>query len=82
MKHDIWSMAQAVDSVGGHVAVCDVVAVQTQVLQAGKRDEINELAETCHVDLCREGKIEGKLWKLVEKQNSLLNTFWKPYAQG
>ncbi len=64
--------------------MCDVVGIQTQMLQVGIVDGSNELAETCQVKLYRESKIERKLWKLVEKQNTqkLLYTFKPPYAVG
>lgn len=51
-KHDIWSLAQAVGVFRGHAAVCDVVGVQTQMLQTGEAGDSNILAETWQVKLC------------------------------
>lgn len=50
-EHDIWGLAQAVDSVSWHAAVSDVVSIETQMLQTWIVQRSHVLAETWQVKL-------------------------------
>lgn len=54
-------MAKAGGVFRGHAALCDVVGVETQMLQVGKVGDCDVLAETCQVKLYRGSKMERKL---------------------
>ncbi len=57
--------------------MCDVVGVETQMLQVGEIDGCDKFAEAFHGELYRGLKIDRRLWKVVKKHcaQKFLETF-------